>query len=292
MDLNRRRGPSASSTALDTVLFVVLVGVAVVILAGAGPAESDTPRRVADETADVLSTSTTDVVYERWGEVTDGGGSVTVERTASGTYAELLAAALLADPELGGRSLTGDGNDLDEAVVNATQRAFPARDARIQVRAVWRPFPGSKLGRSVTMGEAPPPNADVSVATVTVPSGLPNATYDYTEDAASFDRIADVMATSVVRGLFPLHQMDDAMSSEGPDRAVAASRYRAASNRLDVSLDGPLRSGDVETANRLLATELEERLVTDLNREFDSPGAAARAVSVHRVRVVVRAWSR
>jgi len=284
---------SGSSTALDTVVFVVLVGVAVVILAGATPSEGDPPRRVADETADVLSTSTTDVVYERWGDLTpdEDGGAVNVDRTASGTYAELLAAALLADSKLGSRSLTGGGNDLDVAVVNATQRAFPARDARIQVRAVWRPFPGSELGRSVTMGESPPPNVDVSVATVTVPSGLPNATHDYAENAESFDRIAAVMADSIVGGLFPPGQMDDAMSSEGPDRAVAASRYRSASETLDADVGGPLQSGNVRAANRLLAAKLEERLVTDLAEEYDSPAVAARAVSVDRIRVVVRAWS-
>jgi hypothetical protein len=293
MDVSRRCGRNASSTALDTVLFVVLVGVAVVVLSGATPGGGDPPRRVADETADVLSTSTTDVTYERWGDVTpdEDGGSVTVDRTASGTYAELLAAALLADPELGSRSLTGGGNDLNESVVNATQRAFPVRDARIQVRAVWQPYPGSELGQSVTMGESPPPNADVTVATVTVPSGLPNATSDYAENAASFDRIAAVMADSIVRGLFPPGQMDDAMSSEGPDRAIAASRYRAAGDTLDVDVSGPLESGNVRTANRLLSGKLDERLVTDLAEEFDSPEAAARAVSVHRVRIVVRAWS-
>lgn len=297
MDMNRtcpRLGSNGSSTALDTVLFVVLVGVAVVILSGAGPGGSDPPDRVADETADVLATSTTAVTYERWGRIPVENGdsrSVNVDRVASGTYAELLAAALLADPQLGGRALTGGSNDLDEAVVNATQRAFPARDARVQVRAVWRPYPGSILGRAVTMGETPPPNADVSVATVTVPSGLPNATHDYAANAASYDRIATVIAESVVDGLFPPRQMKDAMASEGPDRAIAASRYRAASETLDVDVGEPLRSGNVRSANRLLADELETRLVTDLEETFESPEAAARAVSVHRVRVVVRAWS-
>jgi hypothetical protein len=290
MDL---RDASGSSTVLDTVLFVLLVGVAVVTLSGATPNGADPPRRVADETADVLATSTTEVSYRRWGDLSpdSGGTSVTVDREASGTYAELLAAALLADPELGNESLTGGGNDLDEAVINATQRAFPARHAHVQVRVVWRPYPRSVLGRTITMGESPPPDADLSVATATVPAGLPNATDDYPAGVASYDRIAGVIARSVVDGLFPPGQMDDAMASEGPDRAIAAARYRAASDTLAVDVGDPLRTGDVRSANRLLAGKLETRLARDLASGFDSPGAAAHAVTVHRVRVVVRAWS-
>ncbi|MEF8885197.1 MAG: hypothetical protein V5A44_08770 [Haloarculaceae archaeon] len=287
------RGANGSSTALDTVLFVILVGVAVVTLSATTPGGADAPRRVADETADVLATSTTEVSYERWGDVSpaSGGGSVTVDREASGTYAELLAAVLLADPELGSESLTGGGNDLDDAVANATLRALPARDARVQVRAVWRPYPGSVLGRTVTMGESPPVDADLSVATVAVPAGVPNATHDYAAGAASYDRIAGMLARRIVLGLFPPRQMEDAMASEGPDRAVAASRYRAASETLGVEVGDPLRAGNVRTANRLLAETLEKRLARDLAEAFETPQAAARAVAVHRVRVVVRAWS-
>lgn len=295
MDLRRPRTtyhPRGSSTALDTVLFVVLVGVAVATLAGAVPGGSDAPRRVADETADVVATSTTGVSYTRSGSIGGTGGpSVAVERRASGTYAELLAAALVADPELGRESLTGGTNSFEDAVLNATRRALPTRDARVQVRATWRAFPGSALERTVTAGNAPPRDADVSVATVTVPSGFANATRTYDPENPEFATLASAISRSVVDGLFPPGPTADAMASEGPDRAVVASRYRTASRVLGVSVDSELRESNVEGANEKLARALTPLVTAGLDDRYDSVGKAAHATSVDRVRVVVRAWS-
>jgi hypothetical protein len=295
MDLKRTHttvAPRASSTALDTVLFVVLVGVAVATLAGATPGSSDAPQRVADETADVVATGTTEVSFTRSGRVTgEGGASVTVDRRASGTYAELLAAVLVGDPAYGQWSLTGGANSLEQAVVNATRRALPTRDARIQIRATWRAYPGATLERTVTAGDAPPRDADVSVATATVPSGFRNATRKYDPENPEFATLASAVSRSVVDGLFPPGSTADAMASEGPDRAVVASRYRTASDVLGVSVDGELRESDVEAANEKLTRALTPLVRADLEDRFDSVPAAARATSVDRVRIVVRAWS-
>ena len=275
-----------SSTALDTVLFVVLVGVAVAALLGATPGESDGAERVADETADVLATSTAEVSYARWGRVAvDGDGSVDVDRRASGTYAELLAAGVVAT------ALPGGTTDLDDAAANASRRALPTGDASVQVRATWEPHPGSDLGRTLTVGERPPRDADLSVARLTVPSGMPNASARLRSDAASFRHVAAVVAKHVVAGMFPPERMRAAMASEGPDRAVAASRYRGARDRYGARVEEPLEGGDVETANARVAEALQRDIHRELAREFDSPGEAARAVSVDRVRIVVRAWS-
>jgi len=295
MDLNRSHttvDSRASSTALDTVLFVLLVGVAVLSLAGAAPGGSDAPRRVADETADVVATSTTSVSYVRSGSIGGTSGpSVTVERRASGTYAELLAAALVDDPTFGPWSLTGGTNSFERAVLNATRRALPTRDARVQVRATWRAFPGAALERTVRAGDAPPRDADVSVATVTVPSGFANATRKYDPENPEFATLASAISRSVVEGLFPPGPTADAMASEGPDRAVVASRYETASNDLGVSVDRELRESNVEAANGKLARALTPLVTARLAAEFDSVRNASRATSVDRVRVVVRAWS-
>ena len=275
-----------SSTALDTVLFVILVGIAVATLLGAAPGESDGAERVADETADVLATSTAEVSYARWGRVAvDGDGSVDVDRRASGTYAELLAAGVVAT------ALPGGTTDLDDAAANASRRALPTGDASVQVRATWEPHPGSDLGRTLTVGERPPRDADLSVARLTVPSGMPNASARLGSDAASFRYVAAVVAKHVVAGMFPPDRMRAAMASEGPDRAVAASRYRGARDRYGARVEEPLENGDVETANARVAEALQRDIHRELAREFDSPGEAARAVSVDRVRIVVRAWS-
>lgn len=284
----RARG---SSTAIDTVLFVVLVGVAVATLSGATPGGSDVPRRVADETADVLATSTTGVTYTRSGSVAGDGEGLKVRRRASGTYAELLAAVLVDDVRRGGKPLTGGSSSFREAVVTATRRALPTKDARVQVRATWRAYPGAALERTVTAGPAPPRDADLSVATVTVPSGFRNATRKYHPANPTTATLAGAIARSVVDGLFPPGPTADALASEGPDRAVVASRYRSMSDLLGVNLDAELRDADVDAANEKLARSLTSSVKSGLDDEFESVPAAVRATRVDRVRIVVRAWS-
>lgn len=285
-----------ASTVLDTVLFVVLVGVAVTVLAGADTGPQGGPDRLADETADVLATSTTSVAFERSGSLrggpaADAEASVTVDRRAHGTYAELLAAAAVADPTLRRRPLTGTGDDFEAATRDATVRALPREAANVEVRATWRPYTHGRLGGTVVAGRAPPPDADVSVATLTVPSGFPNASRDIDPTATTYDRVARAVAESVVAGLFPENRTRDALASEGPDRAVVASRYRQTAAVLGIDPPRALADGDVRAANRRLVAALAPAVETDLTREFDSPEAAAEAVAVDRVRIVVRTWS-
>lgn len=291
----------ASSTTLDTVVFVLLVGVAVSVLTGANAQAPGGPQRVTDETADVLATSTDTITFERSGRVVDsrllrtlGGGpserTVSVERRAHGTYAELLAAATVANPEIGDRALTGTGADMERAAANATRRALPTDDENVEVRALWRPYEDARLASTVAVGERPPADADVSVGSVTVASGFPNASRELPPDPG-YGVVAEVVATTVVDGLFPMNETRNALASEGPDRAIVAHRYRTASNVLTVDTSEPLADGDVASANGRLAGALVSRIELDLRRTFDSPGAAARSLSVDEVRIVVRTWS-
>lgn len=291
----------ASSTAFDTVIFVLLVGVAVATLTGVAPREQAGGDRVAEETADVLATSTTDLTYTRSVTVTTAGllpgdtesHTVSVTRTEHGSYAQLLAAAAVADPSLDGRRLFGTGDELRAEARTAARRLLHTREANVQLAVAWRPYPGATLGSTFTVGDPPPGDADVSVTTVTVPSGHRNASAAARAAARSggYGAVARVVARSAVTGLFPLSTMRAAVFSEGPDRALAAHRYDRASGALDVEVRDPLARRNFEAANRRLAGGLADRLEPDLRERFDSPGAAARAVSGHRVRIVVRTWS-
>ncbi|QLH77532.1 hypothetical protein HZS55_09585 [Halosimplex rubrum] len=291
----------ASSTALDTVLFVLLIGVAVGTLAGVGDRRAPDGNRVAEETADLLATTTTEVTYTRSARVPssalldgDETVSVTVDRTASATYAELLAAAAVADPALGESSLTGMGGDLRAGSRNATRRVLHTREANAQVAVTWRPYPDATLRSSFTAGDAPPRDADVSVATVAAASGVANvsAAAERAARTTGFDGVATVLADAVVAGLFQPNETRDALYSEGPDRALVAHRYRRASSVLGVDATDFLTPEDVERANRRLSGALAARLSRDLGRRYDSPAEAAGAVRAHRVRIVVRTWSR
>mgnify|MGYP000079582770 CR=1 FL=1 len=293
-------GLRASSTALDTVLFVLLVGVAVGTLVGVGERRAPDGNRVAEETADLLATTTTEVTYTRSARVPssslldgDETVTVTVDRTASGTRAELLAAVAVADPSLSGVPFTGMGGSLQAGSRNATRRVLHTREANAQVAVTWRPYPNSTLRSAFTVGEAPPRDADVSVATVAAASGLPNVTGSAARAArtSGFDGVATVLADAVVADLFPPSETRDALYSEGPDRALVAHRYRRAANVLGVDTPAPFTPDTVARANRRLSGALAERLAKDLSRRYDSPSEAASALRAHRVRIVVRTWS-
>ncbi|WP_459192667.1 DUF7284 family protein [Halosimplex sp. J119] len=289
----------ASSTAFDTVIFVLLVGVAVGVLAGVdGRAiEGD---RVAEETADVLATSTTEVTYTRSATVETSsllGGderrTVSVTRTAHGTHAQLLAAAAVSTPSLGGVPLVGTGEEFREEARIATDRVLHTREANAQVAVAWRPYPDATLGSSFAVGNTPPRDADVSVTTVTAASGLPNVTAEARRAArgGGYGGVARVVSRSVVDGLFPESEMRAALYSEGPDRALTAHRYRQVSDALGVEFSGKVGPRGVGAVNRKLARALAERLRADLRDRFETPEAAARAVRPHQVRLVVRTWS-
>ncbi|MFC7194297.1 hypothetical protein ACFQL4_05890 [Halosimplex aquaticum] len=289
----------ASSTAFDTVIFVLLVGVAVGVLAGAD-ARSVDGDRIAEETADVLATSTTEVTYTRSVTVESSsllGGtesqSVAVTRTARGTHAQLLAAAAVSTPSLDGSPLVGAGRELREESRVAAERVLHTREANVQVAVAWRPYPGATLASSFAVGDAPPSDADVSITTVSAASGLPNVTTEARRAAGrgGYGGVATVVARSVVDGLFSPSEMRAALYSEGPDRALTAHRYRRASDALGAETADLVRPRGVDAANRKLTRALAERLRADMRERFETPEAAARAIRTHQVRLVVRTWS-
>jgi hypothetical protein len=291
---------TASSTALDTVVFILLVGAAVGVLAGVDAWGGDGSDRIAEETADVLATSTTEVTYTRRvtvesetilrGEQTQ---TVSVTRTASGTYAQLLAAAAVSDISLDTTALLGTGAELRSESREAAERVLHTRDANIQVAVAWRPYPDSTLRSSFTVGDGPPRDADVSITTATAASGVENVTTEARRAAGigGYGGVANVVARSVVNGLFPEAAVRAALYSEGPDRALVIHRYQRASDALGVETAKLLHHRQVEDANRRLADILASRLRSELRARYDSPDAAARAVRAHQVRLVVRTWS-
>jgi len=291
---------SGSSTVLDTVVFVLLVGAAVGVLATADTGVHGERTSVAEETADVLSTSTTGVAYSQSYIVVHNGllGSpdrrrVSVRRKAGGTHAELLAAATVATPTVARTTLMTDGGALEATVRPVVRRTLPTAAANVQVRTVWRPYEGSPPGGSFVVGDSPPRDADISVATTTVPSGFPNVTAEAVEGARSsgYHGVAMAIAEGVIRGLFPPAQTRTALYSEGPEIVATAARYQRLSERLGVETAPLVERRDVRAANERLAGALADRVAGELRRTFDSPRAAARAVRIDCVRLVVRTWS-
>jgi hypothetical protein len=273
------------STVVDAALCLLLVSGAVATLAYV-PADPDPSRAdSADETADLVGASTARVDYAL--ATPDGD----VDRSAHGTLAELLADAAVANATVRGRPLSNDSDAFERRVVAVVERAVARPTVSVMVRATWKPYPSSPVSGTITAGDAPPPDADVHVATLSVPTGAPTVRGGVTEAADDgFRGVARVTARGVVGTLFPPEETAVALQDR-QTRAATTERYRRAATLFDTNVDGddPER---VRRTNARLAAALEDRLVDDFAERFDTPAAAAAAVSVGEVRIVVRTWER
>lgn len=312
-----------TSTVLDAALALLLLSAAVVTVTtadqyadqSAAPNDRNDAAR-ADELLETLATTTTAVNYtlapgaEQPGETpvkfrrTSGPE---FQRTAHGAYANLLARSALATLEIDGERVTHAGDDFQRTVEDAVREEF-ITGRRVQVIAVWRPYPDAHIGSQISIGATPPPGAAVTAASLTVPSGYPAAHDDAlaAADHDGFGGVARVVANRVVAGALPPKQMRFALHGDYPVSAFAANRYarfalltsddvaeRTASKQVvsEQVVGEHVVAGDVHSANDVIAAALAERIERDLRSHYDDPRTAARSVRIDRVRIVVRTWS-
>ncbi|MFB6302247.1 MAG: hypothetical protein ABEH78_05235 [Haloferacaceae archaeon] len=291
-----------TSTILDAALCLLLVSAGTVAVSTApdgGDSTATTRRTGADAAAETVATSTATVNYtlapgtrrvpgSRVLFPTTGGPAF--RRTAHGTLAALLADATMGRVTIGGKRLTRTRDDLATGVRRAVRAAIGG--THTQVVAVWSPYPGASVRGRTTVGERPPPGADVRAATVVAASGAPAGGRPEGSGNGSYETLARRVAARTVGTLFPPAAMRFALGADYPASAFARQRYaRAAQLSSARGVVEHVRRGEVRAANRRLAAALADRVERDLRREFDSPAAVARAVAVDRVRIVVRRWS-
>lgn len=155
------------SAAVDAALCLLLISASVLTLTAVSPP-------APDETTDV-----------RRGAELLGSTTATVahgDRVARGTLAALLADAAVLDARGEARPAYRAG------VENATRRALSGLAGEVQVRVRWGPGPDDPAAGTVVVGDAPPRDADVRAARLSVPAGGP------------INRTASGRATVVVRG--------------------------------------------------------------------------------------------
>ncbi|WP_135533363.1 DUF7284 family protein [Halostella pelagica] len=273
------------STVVDAVLCLLLVSGAVATLAYV-PADTDPSRPdTADETADVVGSSTARVDYTL---ATPNGD---VERSTQGTLAELLADAAVANMTVYGHQLSDDSDAFEREVTAVVESAVARPNVSVTVRATWEPYPNSPVKGTVTAGDVPPPNADVHVATLTVPSDSSTNRNDAVRAASDgFRGVARVTARGVVGALFPPEEASVSLQDPQTKRATA-ERYRRAATLFDSRVDND-DPEQVRRTNERLTAALVDRTVGDFTDQFDTPQSAAEAVSVGEVRIVVRTWER
>ncbi len=266
------------STVVDVSLFLLLLSGALVAFT-LPPTVDDQPPD-AEAEAQALATSTTAVT------VPHSPGEETHHR---GTYAALVADAAVANltgPE--GRDESVATQAIETAVANATRRS----DAHVAVTAKWVPYPGAPLDGCFAVGRTPPERTPAHTATLTVPSGMPEARTIATDAAGreGYAGVATVVAAAIVEGyVAPNSQLEPRRN----DPAALAARRRAQrlAAVLGVNIEDALAVGDRDTVRRVLREALKSHLEADLRASFATPQEAARAISVSTVRLTVTVWA-
>lgn len=269
----------AISTVLDVAVFLLLLSASVWTVAMIP--DFQTEHVTVDDTATVLGTTTAQIEHDVRGS----------ERQAHGTLAVLLGRAAVANSSLDGESLAPSRGDFGGHVCSTT-RARIAEPNRTHVSVNWEPYHGAPLRGTVSVGPAPPPAADVTVATLAVPSPAETRQEDALGVADDgYRAVASVVASAVAETLLPDSRMEASASRQSPTAVVSSTRFRAFSAGLDVSVDSLLAEGGVSTARNRVSQALADRFAADMRERFATPGRAARAVRVRTIEVVIRRWT-
>ena len=187
----------------------------------------------------------------------------TYTRTDHGSPIGLLADAALANHRIDGEPVLAYGDEYEAAVDWAIRENLLGAERNFYVIAEWEPYDGARINGTATAGERPPPNADVSSTTTTVPSGFEPVDADELEsnwlDAEDWwdgwiddmaDHWADVddssdvpgltgsdnksyaaagtaIGETVVDGFFPPASSQYALENQGIDRELKVYHYRS-----------------------------------------------------------------
>lgn len=277
-----------TSAALDACLCLLLISAAAVSVTSV--TQPDTGGDRADAVAETLAVETAQVTYT----LKPAGGqrneaSPEYDRTTHGSLASLLAQAGVGTVRVDGDPLTRTREGFAAAVRETVRERLPART---QVVVEFQPYPGSHLGRELTVGPTPPANADVHAATVRASSGIsPLENADDTAANDGFDGLGNAVAAELVRGLFPPRKGRLALAGDPPVETLVRHRYARASEEYSVRTQDVIERGDTREANRRLAAPMSERVAADLRQQFNSPETAADALRLGDVKIAVRTWS-
>jgi hypothetical protein len=308
-----RRGVS---TVADVSLALFLVVAAMGVLATVPETDSRDHEPVeADHTAQTLAASTMNATYNVTDAVeahyrehlaeTNPYQDTELLRTSHGPITTQIADIALTALVIDGSLLSTEATDYERVVESRLERRLVGSQFETHVSAVWTPVPGGKIRGKATLGQHPPPGADVSTTTLTVPSGVPEAhaaALDAVDGQRDYAAVANTVANATVTGQFPPFETQRALEGSGVDHLLTTYRY----TRLATILDGDdhtLEDNEwltPSTANataanaylsRRLAATLERRLESLHGKRYSSAREAARAVSTNYVTLTIRTWT-
>lgn len=301
------RDQRAVNTVVDVSLALLFIGIAVSVLT-AIPLKNDDgydPHR-ADYTAETVGGSTLNVSYSvavpPSEEDTDGFEDN--ERVSHGSIASQVGDAALANGHFeDGTSLTSTAQVFETALDERVQAALVESSFRTNLTAQWEPFPDAPVSGTATVGQSPPAIEDVSASSMRVPSDMESVrrqAIEATETGAGYGTVARLLSKSVIEGYLPAVKSKRTLESNGIERTLTRHRYKQMASAIDgVHPDDERVSGnlepssvDIEQLNEYLADNLADQFESKLAANFETPEAAARAISVGEVRITVRTWER
>ncbi len=247
-------------------------------------ADGEHDARSAVQTTETLSESTITVTYsidavtdeDEFSEpvITDANSYT---RTDHGSPLGLLADAAIANQQVGGDSVLAYSEAFEESIDGAIRQNLLSSEQRFYVVAEWEPYEDAAINGTATAGERPPPTADVSSTTTTVPSGFSAVDEEQLEadwmdaddwwdewiddmagflpdiddsedvpgldgsDNKSYAAAGTVIGESVVDGLFPPEASQYALEDQGMERELKVYHYTSMVNAVG---DFSFRSAD------------------------------------------------
>lgn len=303
----------AVNTVVDVAFAILFVAVAMALLSTLSTADGTAHDPLeADRTAVVVASSTLNVTYpiEEVPDRTDSGSNATTSglsddeltRSAHGSIASQVGDAAVANVTAGrSKPLTNAGQRYERALDERVQSTLVGSNFETNVTAVWVPYEGATVGGKAAVGATPPPGKSTSTAVLTVPSGIEpvrEEAVDAVEAGGSYEELAGIVAAVVVEGYFPVPDSKHALERNDVERMRTLHRYErmaalvdraeADADRMQEALER--HHAEPSLANEYLKSKLAAQLATDMEASFDSPDAAARAVSAGEVTVTVRTW--
>jgi hypothetical protein len=167
------------------------------------------------------------------------------------------------------------------------------------VTALWEPYPGSSVSGAATVGVEPPPNRNLRTRQLTVPSGFEptrERAIAAVENGGSYAAVAEIVADVTIDGYLPVVGSKYALERDGSVQILTQYRYERLAQLLEEAdvedVRDEIEQTDAEPAeaNEALTAALAAKLAPELRQQFDSPAAAARAVSTDTVSITVRTW--
>lgn len=148
-------------------------------------------------------------------------------RPIEGTAAELLAEAAVANTEINGAQYQNSNfeGQLEGSIMNYLAQS----GTNAQIRAVWEPNKHAPVRGEVVVGDDPPGDAEISTATMSVPSGLSGGDSVDTEyyAATAGNAPADALiAARIVESFFPPIDSQYLLEQDSKEREIIEYRYK------------------------------------------------------------------